>query len=259
MTRAKTAAFCILACALLAAGEAVLGAPTGSIPAFPRLELEEGAGLKVSASAQATLAWLQEGERRRYFPEMPQGAVLVMVESEQEIRAGRSAATGDVLLAEEGPLERGSVQVAGAEGDFSMKALARGLRFRLGPGSLFRLRSRWLAPLYARPAVAHLGQGKSAYRLVLDLDAGPTPACGPLLELDLGRKVPSRLIKTLPANLEFKRLQSLTWCLPPAEARQVEFEISDAVLKTYPPLTLRQHEESQKVVDALARALGRAR
>jgi hypothetical protein len=39
----------------------------------------------------------------------------------------------------------------------------------------------------------------------------------------------------------------------------VEFEISDAVLKTYPPLTLRQHEASQRVVEALAQALGRAR
>jgi hypothetical protein len=259
VTKPRTSLILIIACGLLAAGEAVFGAPAGSIPAFPRLTLEEGAGLKVSASAQATLAWLQEGERRRYFPEMPSGAALVMVESEQEIRSGAHAASGDVLLGDEGPLERGSLQVSGAEGDFSMKALARGLRFRLGPGSLFRLRSRWLAPLYARPAVAHLGQGKAAYHLILDLEAGPSPACGPLLELDLGRRVPSRLIKTQPADLEFKRLQSLTWCLPPAGARQVEFEISDAVLKTYPPLTLRQHEASQRVVEALAQALGRAR
>jgi hypothetical protein len=102
-----------------------------------------------------------------------------------------------------------------------------------------------------------LGQGKATYHLLLDLEAGPSQACGPLLELDLGRKVPSRLIKTQPAELKFKRLQSLTWCLPPAGARQVEFEISDAVLKTYPPLTLRQHEASQRVVHALAQALGR--
>ncbi len=200
----------ILACALLAGG-AAWGTPAGSIPAFPRLALEAGGELAVSASAQATLAWLQEGERRRYFPELPPGAALVLVESEQEIRSGARAGAGEATLAEEGPLESGSLRVAGAEGDFSMKPRPGGLSFRLGPGSLFRLKSRWLAPLCIRPAGARLGLGKAAYHLLLDLEAGPSQACGPLLELDLGRKVPSRLIKTEPAKLEFRRLQNLTW------------------------------------------------
>jgi hypothetical protein len=211
--------------------------------AFPVLKVVSGQVEALSATSRVSLVWLQEGQRKRYFPDLPKDSLIARVESEQ-VLVPLSASAQVVVSTAMGC----HLQMLEAVAPLALANVPEGQAIHMSAGARVRLRSqRWLA-LVRAPAGAKRGAGKAAYALDLLLDTPSRGDCGPTLELDLGRPVPARLLKTHPPRLAFKKLQNLRYCLPAGSARRVFIELSDAALIAYPPMNLKQREASQRLV-----------
>jgi hypothetical protein len=245
----------LLACCLLtAAGEAV------SAPAVPRraFPLLQGAGVRtLSASAKVTLAWLQEGERRSWFPELPADAVVVRMNTVLLLAPVSATATVLVQPAPVSGTGRSLIRLGSVDGKLAVEPSGEGRLLTLHPGSQAEVIGTLLFALERLPQGGKRGAGKAAYHLDLALDLPAAGACVPQLDLDLGRKVSARLIKTVPPRLSFKAARTLRWCSDGGPDAVLGVEVSDAVLKAYPPMTLAQRDASKRLVEEFAHGLGR--
>ncbi len=347
------AAFLLLACACLwSAGEPVFAASAGkpgplveSVCLAPGLvSAPPGGSLEaLSVSARARLAWMQEGERRRYFPDQEPDSLLLRVETrlalenpgpsgrfflglpEPEtgfylgltcgVRGGSGTARVLKPVLREFLESGGAPQIQVYQGRLKNGVPVRTERWISGGGEDGRGRSPstkmggrvysklYVFPLslsrgagavlelsyytfvhrqqnppvfrrfnwgraYALPGLgssiwgrAPLGQGKASYFFDLALlplrtfSASRSGACS--VSVDLGRPIASRWLALKAPDRRFHHKQSVDLRLPLALARDLPMTISDAVLRHYPPMSLKQKEASHAMVLDAARADGR--
>jgi hypothetical protein len=93
-----------------------------------------------------------------------------------------------------------------------------------------------------------VGRGKQAWSFVLKGPAVPWE-----LTLDLGRSVPARWIQMKPGPGKFQKEQRLNLTM---REQQLGLSISDAVLRHYPPMSLKQKKASLVLVEQAAKDLG---
>jgi hypothetical protein len=180
-------AFCACACLWLA-GVSVSAPVAVPVPSVPETVLP------LSGSAQVTLAWPDEGERRRWFPERGKAFVLLRLDRV-------------------------------AEGDHQFLFLER------------------------EPFSEPWAKSKARYRFRA---TGPDRPWD--FSLDLGRRIPAHWLK-LPKGSKLKKGQWLKLSADPDQS--LDFAISDAVLKHYPPMSFRQKKASRALVEAAAKEMGR--
>lgn len=178
--------FLIVACACLWPGDfAFCASPEQEIAVF------SGQASDLTLTAEVVLAWPEEGERRKWFPEQPKDFILVKVSS------------------------------------------SAGHRFHF---------------VVRQPARQARGKGKAYYRFKLAGSPGPWT-----LKMDLGRKVQSRWLKK-PKAMKVRKSQ---WLEQARAEQDLSFSISDAVLKHYPPMSIKQKKASMALVEQAAGELGR--
>lgn len=180
----------LVACACLWPGDFVYAStPSQEISVFDGFV---GQARLLSPTAEVAIAWPEEGERRKWFPQQPKDFILLKVSHPQ--------------------------------------------------GHSFHFVTR-------QPARQARGKGKAFYHFTLK---GTTLVSWDL-KMNLGRKVPSRWLQK-PKAVKARRSQ---WLEISRAEQDLDFVISDAVLKHYPPMSIQQKKASMALVEQAAAELGR--